>query len=1445
MSQNRGRDIPWLSVIRFHKDIVARAEQGFFSINGGNDQDERWTSVKGFDPENMAGPWQIERGLFQSRPFLLTLERDRHESVFMGGPCFLAWSKSMYGKWIPQWRPLLYREVEFRQEDVGIFNILPKQGAWSVTPLLCSILDRLEITIGSTYDEFAANLIEKAASYPQQGTDGPLDQLILKAFISAMPDAATEVKKPVPKDTFSTQPSPWIFFAPTTNFSAMTRYLAQDYERLETLFQNDCSNRGGLCLLEDMPSPKKIKSVEMLPFVPLNESQRRAVQSVLDGKYVTVISGPPGTGKSQVVVSILLNSWAQGKTVLFASNNNKAVDVVRERVEHFEDEFPIAVRAGSKQKQNIQDVLRRVLNMAGEEPAADSMSKFADLKRRRQGMMDELEQLRTVIETGLPQRINEARGAILNAYASYQALLGKIQNIEDALHKELAGKGYTGQSPITVEQAISTTKNWIGRIDGFKQDIFLDEKRRNELLGEITGIEVHRNRIAEEIGLSSDEAGDWKWLMNGPRPEQFVTWKQQLYELISKPVEDFSETIEWKSEYDRWKSLPETEQWLQNAIQFSGMLSNSMSELTPKLEKMRELKRNINDARGILSDLGIPENIQAPIESLLDWSSRFLEITTKESGWLDFLPWSRRSRLRKELCQIETVLRPFLPLAVWTNIGVLNDDSRRKLVPVVESIQRWIDLDRSRKELKDLMEWVVSKFTELRSLAANLELTGIPSQEEIESWRLLHLQCDQLSQIARESAHAWKKRLEKERIKQIFSQTVNEWRQIAGGLPIWESWRRKYGSGIDQAISQLAENPKHQEIMEVRGLLYKGLLDRFLEDWQKVYLLQEQIQRIQIELDKIPESSERVMEWWGQRPSQALVLGGQRSSEWPDLQKPMESLNDLTDWLSRWKEFINITRPVEEKKVLEELKRAISKLGQIVKALPESKERDTLKKLYETIQNKPDDDWPLEELSDLFAAFGPERIKSKMKNIEFKLEKSSFQYAKEQWMERMRRDDDSIRAVHALDKSLQQNRGVIVPKDHPTFRSALRTVPIWITTAQAASAIPLEPALFDTVIVDEASQCTLTNILPLIYRGQTLAVIGDDKQLPAIPTVREAEELSIAQKHGIEDHLLLLGHAGNNMYRSAVESLPRRKADIISLVEHFRSHPQIIGFSNRNIYQQRLELKKDPNWGKRLPIGSGVHVLEVSGFAQRGKNNRSWMNLQEADKVIAIAQQLKSGDSRSLKLGVVTPFVAQKEVIRGKLDGLDLSADVLVDTAYGFQGDEQDVIIFSPTVSKGITSHAALWVENPPNLVNVAITRAREAFYFVGDIDFCLTQRGILRRLALYCRQIQLLRQTSPAELDLYSWMLVKGWDPKVHPKIGDIEVDFTLNSRDGNRLVIEVDGQKYHDDTKEKDKARDAFLYAQGFEVFRTSARDVFETPHEVIHRIEQHLSGKSPLST
>jgi len=338
---------------------------------------------------------------------------------------------------------------------------------------------------------------------------------------------------------------------------------------------------------------------------------------------------------------------------------------------------------------------------------------------------------------------------------------------------------------------------------------------------------------------------------------------------------------------------------------------------------------------------------------------------------------------------------------------------------------------------------------------------------------------------------------------------------------------------------------------------------------------------------------------------------------------------------------------------------------------------------------------------------------------------------------------------------------------------------------------------------------------------------------PASNNTKAAAENVLATSFGIDHLLELLGHTKNTVYGAFVQCLPKRYSDVIALDEHYRSHPLIIGFANEHVYKKKLRLKKDPSQGVKIPTGAGLFCRNVEGVCQRDKRGQSWLNQKEAKAVVETVKELRSESQFSrFSLGVVTPFKAQVELIIELLDKEGLLNNTMVDTAHGFQGDEHDVIIFSPVVSKDISEGAASWVEKPPNLINVAVTRAREALFLVGNLSCCRQQPGILGKLASYAEQVEILRKTSQEELELFSWMVIQGWAPEVHPVIGDIEVDFTIK-HEGRNIAIEVDGTQ-HDWNTVADSARDAYLKGRGFMVVRIPARAVRETPAVCIEEIE-----------
>lgn len=118
----------------------------------------------------------------------------------------------------------------------------------------------------------------------------------------------------------------------------------------------------------------------------------------------------------------------------------------------------------------------------------------------------------------------------------------------------------------------------------------------------------------------------------------------------------------------------------------------------------------------------------------------------------------------------------------------------------------------------------------------------------------------------------------------------------------------------------------------------------------------------------------------------------------------------------------------------------------------------------------------------------------------------------------------------------------------------------------------------------------------------------------------------------------------------------------------------------------------------------------------RGEQRSERININDAEvtKCISIASQL-TDEYPDISIGIISPFKHQAQEISSHIPN-NLRDRVVADTVHKFQGDERDVIIYSLVVTDNSPDSKIRWIDySVPNLVNVAVTRARTTLYIVGN----------------------------------------------------------------------------------------------------------------------------------
>ncbi|NMO93918.1 AAA domain-containing protein [Actinomycetospora sp. TBRC 11914] len=414
----------------------------------------------------------------------------------------------------------------------------------------------------------------------------------------------------------------------------------------------------------------------------------------------------------------------------------------------------------------------------------------------------------------------------------------------------------------------------------------------------------------------------------------------------------------------------------------------------------------------------------------------------------------------------------------------------------------------------------------------------------------------------------------------------------------------------------------------------------------------------------------------------------------------------------------------------------------------------------------------------------------------------------------------------------------------------------WACTALSIRGnFPLRAGLFDLVVVDEASQCGVADLIPLAYRARRLVVIGDPNQLAPVVTLTGVQLRALAAAAGAShDQLRANGLSAADSAFAAVTTSSRKPGPPAPFLldEHRRCHPEIAAFCNDQFYGGTLQILTDTNDFEGEP--RGLTVLPVTGALQRGPNGASWVNNAEVNATVDwLTAHIETADS----VGVVTPYKAQRQAIEDELArrvGHKTAATVAVGTVNTFQGDQREVMLFSPVLTDQASDRAVRWIEDNRRLINVAVSRAQRALVVVTDPDAVpgLAAPTLVALLDAASRNTDAAATTdlghrsvpadertrllhSRAETALYT--ALRAWEVPVDlkPVEQGYELDFALHTPNGP-VDIECDGIHHHDARgrqRRQDLARDAILKRAGWQVLRYPSWRCLLVPDNVANDI------------
>lgn len=435
-----------------------------------------------------------------------------------------------------------------------------------------------------------------------------------------------------------------------------------------------------------------------------------------------------------------------------------------------------------------------------------------------------------------------------------------------------------------------------------------------------------------------------------------------------------------------------------------------------------------------------------------------------------------------------------------------------------------------------------------------------------------------------------------------------------------------------------------------------------------------------------------------------------------------------------------------------------------------------------------------------------------------------------------RLDDPTIQALNGW-RQAHQHLGAGQGANAPHWRRVERTywnrcvpkMPAWVMPLHTVwSTIDARPGLFDTIIIDEASQAG-PEAIALMALGKRIIVVGDNMQnSPEAVGVNRDDVKRLIVDHLGDFAFADLYQPDNSLFDHAIRAF----GNMVSLREHFRCVPDIIRFSNDLCYSDAPLV---PLRQTRPDSIEPLHRRYVETGHCEGEADRI-INRPEAEALVSsLLQCLKDPAYGDKTFGVITlQGHAQAELIDEMLakaiePNERHERKIRCGVSATFQGDQRDVMFLSMVMAPNRQAQSLTtlpWQRR----YNVAMSRARDQvwlFHSVATSD--LGPQCLRRKLIGYFNspnrelpddllelrdRLSRLAANSPRELGdqpdpFESWfevdvalaLLNRNYRVRPQYRVANKRIDLVIEGLEA-RLAVECDGEFWHGPDQHDDDA-------------------------------------------